>query len=82
VLNLIPDDGDVDGLVSEDDEQVTARPRRMSEVNAVNKVIPIPAASSFFVFSQTNRFLSFFYLFHFEFLFKNHTKKFFFLHFF
>ncbi|KAL7013140.1 hypothetical protein ACKWTF_015214 [Chironomus riparius] len=50
------DDGDIDGLVSEDDEQVTARPRRMSEVNAVNKIIPIPPASSFFVFSQTNRF--------------------------
>ncbi|XP_065166003.1 voltage-dependent calcium channel type D subunit alpha-1 isoform X4 [Atheta coriaria] len=34
----------------------TARPRRLSEVNIVNKVHPIPAGSAFFIFSQTNRF--------------------------
>lgn len=32
-----------------------ARPRRMSEFNPATKIQPIPPASSFFVFSQTNR---------------------------
>lgn len=34
---------------------VSARPRRVSEVNMSNQKQPIPPASSFFVFSQTNR---------------------------
>lgn len=40
-----------------DDAELVAGacPRRMSEVNAANKVQPIPAGSSFFIFSQTNR---------------------------
>lgn len=39
-------------------EEGFARPRRMSEVNAATKILPIPPASSFFVFSQTNRCLA------------------------
>ncbi|XP_053619116.1 muscle calcium channel subunit alpha-1-like isoform X3 [Plodia interpunctella] len=35
---------------------VTARPRRVSELNMPNQTPPIPNASSFFVFSPTNRF--------------------------
>ncbi|XP_048511904.1 muscle calcium channel subunit alpha-1 isoform X10 [Athalia rosae] len=37
-------------------EEVTARPRRMSEFNMATKKQPIPAGSAFYVFSQTNRF--------------------------
>ncbi|XP_065165999.1 voltage-dependent calcium channel type D subunit alpha-1 isoform X1 [Atheta coriaria] len=41
-----------------DDGDVSARPRRMSELNkpSTSKIVPIPPASSFFVFSPTNRF--------------------------
>ncbi|XP_043594549.1 muscle calcium channel subunit alpha-1 isoform X10 [Bombus pyrosoma] len=38
------------------DHAVSARPRRMSEFNMATKIEPIPAGSSFFLFSQTNRF--------------------------
>ncbi|XP_058807730.1 muscle calcium channel subunit alpha-1 isoform X4 [Phymastichus coffea] len=38
------------------DNEVTARPRRMSEFNMGTKIVPIPPGTSFFVFSQTNRF--------------------------
>lgn len=57
---LLADDNELEGLVGEEDENgiVSARPRRMSEVNVATKILPIPSASSFFVFSQTNRFLS------------------------
>lgn len=37
-------------------EEVTARPRRMSEYNMANKKEPIPAGSAFFIFSSTNRY--------------------------
>uniref|UniRef100_A0A8D8A3M3 Voltage-dependent L-type calcium channel subunit alpha n=4 Tax=Culex pipiens TaxID=7175 RepID=A0A8D8A3M3_CULPI len=39
-----------------DKEYNLARPRRLSELNVANKIVPIPAASSFFILSQTNRF--------------------------
>ena len=40
----------------EDDVIATARPRRMSEINnAPTQIMPIPPASSFFIFSPTNR---------------------------
>lgn len=60
---LVEDEGAEEGAVS-------ARPRRMSEVNAATKTQPIPAASSFFLFSQTNRFYDFkFQIFPFLFIF-------------
>lgn len=38
-------------------EMISARPRRMSELNnAPTQIMPIPPASSFFIFSETNRF--------------------------
>ncbi|CAF3045433.1 unnamed protein product, partial [Rotaria sp. Silwood2] len=40
----------------EDEERVTARPRRLSELNIVEKVKPIPPYSSLFIFQHTNRF--------------------------
>ncbi|EAT36648.1 AAEL011280-PA, partial [Aedes aegypti] len=40
----------------QDKEYNLARPRRMSELNVANKIIPIPPGSSFFIMSQTNRF--------------------------
>ncbi|KAM7341447.1 ca[2+]-channel protein alpha[[1]] subunit D isoform 4-T4 [Cochliomyia hominivorax] len=40
----------------DDNGVATARPRRMSEVNTATKIQPIPEGSSFFLFSQTNRF--------------------------
>lgn len=39
----------------QDKEYSLARPRRMSELNVANKIIPIPPGSSFFIMSQTNR---------------------------
>lgn len=42
----------------EDEDVITARPRRMSEVNTATKIQPIPEGSSFFIMSQTNRFLN------------------------
>ena len=56
------DEQETDDLVPEtetEDENeaaVSARPRRMSEVNAATTIQPIPPASSFFIFSQSNRF--------------------------
>ncbi|CAF0874259.1 unnamed protein product [Adineta steineri] len=41
---------------TEDEERTTARPRRLSELNIVEKVKPIPPYSSLFVFSHTNKF--------------------------
>jgi hypothetical protein len=47
----------MDDLMDEDEnEAVSALPRRMSEVNAATKIQPIPPATSFFIFSQKNRF--------------------------
>uniref|UniRef100_A0A1Y1M128 Ion transport domain-containing protein n=1 Tax=Photinus pyralis TaxID=7054 RepID=A0A1Y1M128_PHOPY len=39
-----------------DEGEVTARPRRMSEMKSSSKKLPIPPATSFFIFSPTNRF--------------------------
>ncbi|KMQ93677.1 voltage-dependent calcium channel type d subunit alpha-1, partial [Lasius niger] len=39
----------------DDGQEVSARPRRMSEYNMANKKEPIPAGSAFFIFSSTNR---------------------------
>lgn len=56
------DEQELDGLVpeteTEDENEAaeSARPRRMSEVNAATTIQPIPPASSFFIFSQSNRF--------------------------
>ncbi|XP_075986928.1 muscle calcium channel subunit alpha-1-like isoform X2 [Anticarsia gemmatalis] len=52
----------IDGGQSEEEGTlVTARPRRVSELNMPNQTPPIPDASSFFVFSPTNRFRVFCY---------------------
>lgn len=37
------------------DDGITARPRRLSEFNIATKTQPIPPASSFFIFSKSNR---------------------------
>ncbi|XP_037925278.1 muscle calcium channel subunit alpha-1 isoform X4 [Hermetia illucens] len=53
------DDDDEQDTYEEDNEKavISARPRRMSEVNnEPTKILPIPPASSFFIMSQTNRF--------------------------
>ncbi|XP_067209243.1 muscle calcium channel subunit alpha-1 isoform X2 [Linepithema humile] len=42
--------------MQDEGQEVTARPRRMSEYNAAAKKEPIPAGSAFFIFSSTNRF--------------------------
>ncbi|CAH2060425.1 unnamed protein product, partial [Iphiclides podalirius] len=52
-LFLSHEDGD---QCEEEGTLVTARPRRVSELNMPNQTPPIPNASSFFVFSPTNRF--------------------------
>ncbi|XP_011880299.1 PREDICTED: voltage-dependent calcium channel type D subunit alpha-1 isoform X2 [Vollenhovia emeryi] len=44
------------GEIQDDDQEVTARPRRMSEYNMTSKKEPIPDGSAFFIFSSTNRF--------------------------
>lgn len=58
------DDEDVydeDEMEDEEDEDVkshstvTARPRRMSELNIPDKVKPIPKASSLFIFAPENK---------------------------
>ncbi|XP_049533955.1 muscle calcium channel subunit alpha-1-like isoform X5 [Anopheles darlingi] len=41
---------------SQDDGLRVARPRRMSELNVVNTIVPIPDGSSFFIMSKKNRF--------------------------
>ncbi|KAK9890112.1 hypothetical protein WA026_008922 [Henosepilachna vigintioctopunctata] len=48
------DDGE--HMAIEQEEEVTARPHRLSEVNIVKKVRPIPKGSALFIFSHTNRF--------------------------
>ncbi|XP_022649428.1 muscle calcium channel subunit alpha-1-like isoform X5 [Varroa destructor] len=53
------DAGEMDEEEIGDEEQeptTGARPRRMSELQPPSKVIPIPKASSFFIFSHTNPF--------------------------
>ncbi|CAG9569826.1 unnamed protein product [Danaus chrysippus] len=50
-----------DGECEEEGTLVTARPRRISELNMPNQTPPIPNASSFFIFSPTNRFRVFCY---------------------
>lgn len=45
------------GELEEEGKLVTARPRRISELNMPNQTPPIPNASSFFIFSPTNRWL-------------------------
>lgn len=68
------DEQELDGLMSDEENEeaeVSARPRRMSEVNAATTIQPIPPATSFFVFSQSNRFhyfSSLFFLIQFEFV--------------
>ncbi|XP_018307177.1 ca[2+]-channel protein alpha[[1]] subunit D isoform X1 [Mycetomoellerius zeteki] len=42
--------------MQDEEPEVTARPRRMSEYNTTTKKEPIPAGSAFFIFSSTNRF--------------------------
>jgi hypothetical protein len=37
------------------DDGISARPRRLSEFNMATKTQPIPPASSFFIFSKSNR---------------------------
>lgn len=40
----------------DEEEKIGARPRRMSEYNNPGtSIVPIPAGSSFFILSQTNR---------------------------
>ncbi|XP_072945863.1 muscle calcium channel subunit alpha-1-like isoform X3 [Epargyreus clarus] len=51
----------IDGGQEEEGTLVTARPRRVSELNMPNQTPPIPNASSFFIFSPTNRFRVFCY---------------------
>ncbi|GFG39870.1 hypothetical protein Cfor_08850, partial [Coptotermes formosanus] len=41
--------------MDEMEEGITARPRRLSEFNIATKTQPIPPASSFFIFSKSNR---------------------------
>ena len=40
------------------EERISARPRRLSEIKIPTKVKPLPKASSFFLFSHTNRWVS------------------------
>lgn len=53
---LCTDEGEENEMESEYDEDMkeSARPRRMSEVKAA-KAKAMPKASSFFIFSNTNR---------------------------
>ena len=49
-------DEDEDDEDDDDDASVsTARPRRLSEIHIDTKVKPIPAYTSFFIFSHTNK---------------------------
>nr|XP_049466000.1 muscle calcium channel subunit alpha-1-like isoform X7 [Anopheles coluzzii] len=41
---------------SQDGGLKVARPRRMSELNVINTILPIPDGSAFFILSKTNRF--------------------------
>ncbi|KAL2743581.1 muscle calcium channel subunit alpha-1 isoform X3, partial [Vespula maculifrons] len=42
--------------IHDEGQEVSARPRRMSEYNTATKKQPIPPGTSFFIFSQNNRF--------------------------
>lgn len=67
-LKQFADETELEGLVNEDENgALSARPRRMSEVNAATKIQPIPPATSFFIFAQSNRFHFFVIYFVFEF---------------
>ncbi|XP_014484756.1 PREDICTED: muscle calcium channel subunit alpha-1 isoform X2 [Dinoponera quadriceps] len=64
-LNIESDEEEVEEEEEEEAEQeemqdegqeVSARPRRMSEYNMATKKEPIPAGSAFFIFSSTNKF--------------------------
>ncbi|XP_070150873.1 ca[2+]-channel protein alpha[[1]] subunit D isoform X7 [Polyergus mexicanus] len=44
------------GEMQDDGQEVSARPRRMSEYSVATKKEPIPVGSAFFIFSNTNRF--------------------------
>lgn len=59
-VNSSGGNGDGNDLDEENDENdlVTARPRRMSDVNVATKILPIPPGTSFFLFSQRNRLMS------------------------
>uniref|UniRef100_A0A1I8GT10 Voltage-dependent L-type calcium channel subunit alpha n=1 Tax=Macrostomum lignano TaxID=282301 RepID=A0A1I8GT10_9PLAT len=50
------EDEDPEASDAEETPVTSARPRRMSELNIKQKIQPIPEASSFFVFSNTNPF--------------------------
>ncbi|CAF3322654.1 unnamed protein product [Rotaria socialis] len=56
--NEIEEDGLNENEINEpeDEEQQTARPRRVSELNIVEKVKPIPPYSSLYLFKTTNKF--------------------------
>ncbi|XP_058464839.1 muscle calcium channel subunit alpha-1 isoform X1 [Malaya genurostris] len=49
------EDQDTQDFNCQDQDYHLARPRRMSELNVANKILPIPPGSSFFILSQTNR---------------------------
>ena len=51
------DEEDVELEYDEEEEmrEASARPRRLSEMKIPTKVKPLPKASSFFIFSHTNR---------------------------
>ncbi|XP_058829322.1 muscle calcium channel subunit alpha-1 isoform X3 [Topomyia yanbarensis] len=53
------EDQDTQDFSCQDQEYHLARPRRMSELNVANTIVPIPPGSSFFILSQTNRFRMF-----------------------
>jgi hypothetical protein len=42
-------------IEEEEEAKPSARPRRLSELKSSMKVKPLPKASSFFIFSHTNR---------------------------
>nr|XP_042895043.1 muscle calcium channel subunit alpha-1 [Parasteatoda tepidariorum] len=60
-INFNTEDGDADEDDEEDDDEdntsvSTARPRRLSDIHMDTKIKPIPAYTSFFIFSHNNRF--------------------------
>ncbi|CAF0765433.1 unnamed protein product [Adineta ricciae] len=55
-LEQTNDELEKERLTKDDEEQPTARPRRVSELNIVEKVKSIPPHSSLFVFKHTNKF--------------------------
>ncbi|CAF3563953.1 unnamed protein product [Adineta steineri] len=55
-LEQTDDETEKEQLTKDDGEQPTARPRRISELNIVDKVKSIPPHSSLFLFKHTNKF--------------------------